>query len=255
MRIIPFQVFLGYLAVVFLCAVSYFGIPGLFVGAISFADSLYFSVVTITTLGYGDIHPVSNLGKFIAAGESLFGVVMLGLFLLAVSYQLIETQERKRIDSAKENLKTQYEYWRKDTVMSLLFLSRPGSSVSSDLAKELYDANKFREYFKENNSERWYAVANNLSSDNYYTIELIRGLESLQHHIETFIVIAPITDSKILKKLTGFVNYLNRLRRLDMDNYDDQKSFSRDLWAITALWDFTTGEYGQDHFMEAIYDI
>lgn len=42
------------------------------------------------------------------------------------------------------------------------------------------------------------------------------------------------------------------MRRLDMDNYDDQKSFLRDLWSIVALWDFGTGEYGRDYLIETV---
>ncbi|MVO14793.1 hypothetical protein GO984_03130 [Rhodobacteraceae bacterium CY05] len=42
---------------------------------------LYFSTVTITTLGYGDIAPVTHRGRMLVALQTLFGIVFIGLFL------------------------------------------------------------------------------------------------------------------------------------------------------------------------------
>ncbi len=44
---------------------------------ISFVDALYYSVATITTLGFGDIAPASNLVRAITAIEVVSGVLML----------------------------------------------------------------------------------------------------------------------------------------------------------------------------------
>ena len=40
-------------------------------------DALYFSFVTITTLGYGDFHPVSAAAKWTVMGEVVSGLIML----------------------------------------------------------------------------------------------------------------------------------------------------------------------------------
>lgn len=49
-------------------------------------DALYFSIVTITTLGYGDMRPFSGWGKFFASLEPIIGIVLLvvvvGLFFV-----------------------------------------------------------------------------------------------------------------------------------------------------------------------------
>jgi len=42
---------------------------------------IYFSFVTITTLGYGDIVPVSSTAKLIASSEALFGQIYLVTFI------------------------------------------------------------------------------------------------------------------------------------------------------------------------------
>lgn len=46
-------------------------------------NSLYFSIVTITTLGYGDFSPTDALGKFLVSAETLMGVVYVILVLAA----------------------------------------------------------------------------------------------------------------------------------------------------------------------------
>ena len=42
-----------------------------------FFNRIYFSVITGTTLGYGDIYPVSNLSKFICGVQGLFTVALI----------------------------------------------------------------------------------------------------------------------------------------------------------------------------------
>ncbi len=44
-----------------------------------FFESLYLSVVTITTVGYGDLVPISKLAKALAAAESLSGIGFMGI--------------------------------------------------------------------------------------------------------------------------------------------------------------------------------
>ena len=42
---------------------------------------LYYSVITFTTVGYGDCHPVGALSHFIAMIEAFLGIFMVGLFI------------------------------------------------------------------------------------------------------------------------------------------------------------------------------
>jgi len=44
---------------------------------IDFALALYFSFVTLSTIGYGDITPVTNVARLIVMGEIIFGVVLM----------------------------------------------------------------------------------------------------------------------------------------------------------------------------------
>jgi hypothetical protein len=69
----------------------------------SLVDALYFSVVTLTTLGYGDILPTTNLGKAIVSAQTLFGVLTIGLFLNALA-ELRSNSEAKRLSENSINV-------------------------------------------------------------------------------------------------------------------------------------------------------
>ena len=45
----------------------------------TFADALWWAVVTITTVGYGDLVPVTSTGRFIAVGLMLSGITLIGV--------------------------------------------------------------------------------------------------------------------------------------------------------------------------------
>ncbi len=45
----------------------------------SFFDALYWATVTLTTVGYGDLCPVTEMGRFISILSSLFGVAIIAL--------------------------------------------------------------------------------------------------------------------------------------------------------------------------------
>ncbi len=54
----------------------------------SFWDSLYFSIITFTTLGYGDFHAVGIM-RFVAAFESFLGAALMALFTVIVARNII----------------------------------------------------------------------------------------------------------------------------------------------------------------------
>ncbi|PPR99111.1 hypothetical protein GOBAR_AA21563 [Gossypium barbadense] len=57
-------------------------------------DALYFCVVTMTTVGYGDLVPNSNLAKLLACAFVFTGMVLIGLILAKAADYLVEKQEK-----------------------------------------------------------------------------------------------------------------------------------------------------------------
>ena len=48
-------------------------------------DAFYFTIVTLTTLGYGDIYPVTQVGKGVVMGETIIGIIFISQFLSLLS--------------------------------------------------------------------------------------------------------------------------------------------------------------------------
>jgi hypothetical protein len=59
-------------------------------------DALYFSVTTLTTVGYGDFSPQTNAGKLFTVVFVLVGVGILLAFLARVAGQVVNTHARDR---------------------------------------------------------------------------------------------------------------------------------------------------------------
>lgn len=45
----------------------------------NFFDAVYWATVSLTTMGYGDIYPVTNLGRIVTMVSSLFGIAIIAL--------------------------------------------------------------------------------------------------------------------------------------------------------------------------------
>ncbi len=61
---------------------------------VSLLDSLWWTIVTLTTVGYGDITPVTNIGRFIAVIDMMIGVGILAVFSATLASILIDQKIR-----------------------------------------------------------------------------------------------------------------------------------------------------------------
>lgn len=70
----------------------------------TFFDAIYWSTVTLTTVGYGDLCPATDLGRLISMFSSLFGVAVIALpsGIITASY-LDELRNIKEGKQQKEN--------------------------------------------------------------------------------------------------------------------------------------------------------
>ncbi|WP_444905004.1 potassium channel family protein [Microbulbifer sp. CnH-101-E] len=74
-------------------------------------QTIYFSIVTITTLGYGEVHPKNEIGYFWTALEALVGIFAFGLLLNELAKHQADQQERKRQALIAEQLIQTYDHF------------------------------------------------------------------------------------------------------------------------------------------------
>ncbi|HEX8270489.1 MAG TPA: potassium channel family protein [Flavobacterium sp.] len=73
--------YFNYLEIVFAFAVIYGGLDLLSHNATTVVDFIYFSFVTSATIGYGDIYPITDMGKLIVGFQSIVFLIFIVLFL------------------------------------------------------------------------------------------------------------------------------------------------------------------------------
>lgn len=94
-----------------LLTVCYFVIGYIFLSALvmfqvepdtfqSFLDAIYWSAITLMTVGYGDIHPVTDIGKIVAIISSFLGIAVFALptGIITAGYMAELEPKRKRKD-------------------------------------------------------------------------------------------------------------------------------------------------------------
>lgn len=62
-------------------------------------DAFYFSIVTITTLGFGDISPINRIGRFLALSETILGIL---LIVLVIGSFLTGVKNIKQLEKSYE---------------------------------------------------------------------------------------------------------------------------------------------------------
>jgi hypothetical protein len=168
-------------------------------------DALYFSVVTITTVGYGDIHPVTPTGKILAmaliltGGGTFFGI-------LAAAVEMLLGRREKR--SRREKL---------DMIIGLFF-----SQIGSTLVRRLIRADGGIDFLRGNLdvSMRW-------SKENFRKAEAV--LRAYPYDLD----MAAIDLPALRQLLSDNSEFLVRL--LENPNILEHESFTSLLQAVFHL--------------------
>lgn len=98
----------AYLLLLFVFACLYYFSEDKFTGVSGFGDATYFSVVTATTLGFGDISPTNFVAKWLVSGQVISSVLLVGLFLNSLSFaqsERIRQNERSLDQDRKEGVR------------------------------------------------------------------------------------------------------------------------------------------------------
>jgi voltage-gated potassium channel len=79
----------------------------------TFSEALWWSVVTITTVGYGDYFPVTGTGRLIAVGLMVGGVVLVGVIVGTLSSWIVERVSAD-IEEVQDEQQRQLELLREE---------------------------------------------------------------------------------------------------------------------------------------------
>ena len=84
------------------CAFYFTCVPDTNIGKLEFPTAIYFSVVSFTSLGYGDVYPL-HFGKVITGSEVLIGLMLVAVFIGKIASErqsaltlLVYTSEQER---------------------------------------------------------------------------------------------------------------------------------------------------------------
>lgn len=72
-----------------------------FVEGFSWIDAYYFCVVTLATIGYGDLTPKTEIGKIFTTFYILVGVGIIGLFINTVIHRAQQRRKQRMVKRSK----------------------------------------------------------------------------------------------------------------------------------------------------------
>jgi len=124
-------------------------------GTSGIVDTFWWAIVTITTVGYGDVVPHSIWGRIIGLIIMLSGVVLISLFTATIASIFVERKikEGEGLDLSKEKDHIVICGWNENTeraIQGIVLHDKPGSHpivLVNELEKEEIDSLQYR--FKE----------------------------------------------------------------------------------------------------------
>ncbi len=112
----------------------------------NFGEALWWAIVTVTTVGYGDVYPVTVEGKIIAAFLMVVGIGVLGIFISTFGAALIESRLRmKKSDSAVEDQSPNLEELKSDIGTSIVHTSNFNAEAKNFIKQKVDEIEKMNE--------------------------------------------------------------------------------------------------------------
>lgn len=249
-KLTPKLIGIFYLSLVPFFGAIYWLAESLWKTPLGFIESIYFSVVTITTLGYGDISPTTDAGRILTGIEALLGIVLIGLFLNSISELRAELQDKKRHDTVVNHLLWQYQEFRESVTEICLRAIAGGYNTDWKLKLHLPEMLKFRDYFNGNSNEKWYVVLNALESDKGLLQDLLVEIDMFSEQVTFALNNTSGNDHEVLRFLTRFSQHPHRLKNLDVYSGDKVKYIGGFIYEIMSGWSVIDGYRDHDIFLD-----
>ncbi|WP_444884544.1 potassium channel family protein [Microbulbifer sp. PSTR4-B] len=113
--------------------------------------SIYLSIVTITTLGYGDITPDNTVGYFLTTFETLLGITIFGWLLHKYTTYHSDRKEKIKQERRIEQLESSYLSFR-EYVASYCAEAIKFASKDTKNSPAAFDMQSFRAYLERNDN-------------------------------------------------------------------------------------------------------
>jgi len=180
------------------------------------ADAIYFSIVTIATVGYGDIHPLTQIGKILAILLIIMGVSTF-LGVVANATEIMLNKREKQTILKKLNMIIGVFFSEVGTKLLILF---------SDLDR---DINNIREYLmvKNNWNKKDFLQVGKLLKNHKYDIE-VKKVDFDELHsflLKKRIFLVSLLENPILHEEQYFTEVLRAVFHLT-EELDWRKDFS-----------------------------
>jgi voltage-gated potassium channel len=82
-------------------------------------DGVWWAVSTMTTVGYGDIYPQTDLGRVVAMGLMVVGIGFIAILTAALAERFVRTELREEVDELAEEMAADVEHAEADVLAEL----------------------------------------------------------------------------------------------------------------------------------------
>lgn len=140
-------------------------------------DALYFTIITTTTIGYGDISPVTATGKVIVSCEAVLGITMFtipsGILAASFTYEMQQRYKdnkkhnsgiRKLFDSINKKVDDHLVKENEESLNCIFSIININLDVHHDIKNKLIEyfgsEENIEQYHKENNTHYLFYIQN-----------------------------------------------------------------------------------------------